>query len=397
MDKILIKCEKLDDFGRGIGFYNGKVVFIPDFLPSEEAYVKIVLEKKKFLEGEVLEFLKVSPDRVEGRCPYEKDGCSLKHLKYEKALEYKENKVKNILLKFAGINSGVRKIVPSPKVWGYRNKVTLKVYGKVGYYKNGTHDFVPIDKYYLANEKINEVISVLNNENLSEVSEITIKAYDEVMIIIKGRMDIKDLTLVCDSIYMNDELVYGKKFVLASILDCKFYVLKDAFFQVNKEMTEKLYSKVLDSLPKDSNKKVLDLYCGTGTIGIFLSKYFKEVIGIEINEDAIESANMNKVLNEADNVKFILGDVSSKLEFLRSYQADIAVVDPPRAGLGKRCVLNILRINPEMIVYVSCDPVTLARDLKLMEDSYEVLEVTPFDMFPQTYHVESVVVLKRKA
>ena len=183
-------------------------------------------------------------------------------------------------MKFAGINSGVRKIVPSPKVWGYRNKVTLKVHGKVGYYKNGTHDFVPIDKYYLANEKINEVISVLNNENLSEVSEITIKAYDEVMVIIKGRMDIKDLTLVCDSIYMNDELVYGKRFVLASILDCKFYVLKDAFFQVNKEMTEKLYSKVLDSLPKDSNKKVLDLYCGTGTIGIFLSKYFKEVIGI---------------------------------------------------------------------------------------------------------------------
>ena len=156
---------------------------------------------------------------------------------------------------------------------------------------------MPIDKYYLANEKINEVISVLNNENLSEVSEITIKAYDEVMVIIKGRMDIKDLTLVCDSIYMNDELVYGKRFVLASILDCKFYVLKDAFFQVNKEMTEKLYSKVLDSLPKDSNKTVLDLYCGAGTIGIFLSKYFKEVIGIEINEDAIEAANMNKVLN----------------------------------------------------------------------------------------------------
>lgn len=396
MNKILVKCEKLDDFGRGICKLQGKVMFVSNFLPGEEAYVKITLEKKKFLEGEVLSLVKKSPDRVLSLCPYEGDGCSLKHLKYEKALEYKENKVKNILKKFAGLDGVVKRIIPAFQVWGYRNKVTLKVQGRLGYYKTGTHDFKAIDKYYLANEKVNEVISILNKEDLSEVSEVIIKAYDEVMVIIKGNVQVNNLKRACDSIYLNDKLVYGKKYVLSSILDDKFYVGKDAFFQVNKEMTEKLYSKVLDSLPKDKNKKVLDLYCGTGTIGIFLSKYFKEVIGIEINKDAIDSALMNKEVNKANNVKFILGDVALKLEFLKDYQADIVTLDPPRAGLGKKCVSDVLNIGPEMIVYVSCDPVTLARDLKLFGDDYEVLEVTPFDMFPQTYHVENVAVLKKK-
>lgn len=396
MNKVLVRCEKLDDFGRGICRVMGKIMFVPNFLPGEEAYVNIILEKKKFLEGEVIEFVSKSPDRVIGLCPYEKDGCSLKHLKYEKALEYKQNKVKEILKKFAGLEGVVKDIVPASNVWGYRNKVSLKVQGKVGYYKNGTHEFAQIDKYYLANEKINKIISILNKEDLSRVTSIIIKAYDEVMVIIDGLMNLDNLKLICDSIYVNNKLVYGKKYVLASILDCKFYIGKDAFFQVNKEMTQKLYSKVLDSLPKDKNKKVLDLYCGTGTIGIFLSKYFKEVIGIEINKDAIDSANMNKVLNEASNINFILGDVSLKLEFLKDYKADIIVVDPPRAGLGEKCVSDILKISPEVIVYVSCDPVTLARDLKLMKDNYNVLEITPFDMFPQTYHVENVAVLKRK-
>ena len=136
MDKILIKCEKLDDFGRGIGFYNGKSGFRFQFFTFGRSLCKDRFRKEKIFGRRSFRILKVSPDRVEGRCPYEKDGCSLKHLKYEKALEYKENKVKNILSKFAGINSGVRKIVPSPKVWSYRNKITLKVYGKVGYYKN---------------------------------------------------------------------------------------------------------------------------------------------------------------------------------------------------------------------------------------------------------------------
>ena len=155
----------------------------------------------------------------------------------------------------------------------------------------------------------------------------------------------------------------------------------------------KLYNKVLEYL--DSGDNVLDLYCGTGTISLFLSKYFDRVIGIEINEEAVRCANLNKKLNHISNAEFICGDASKKIHHLK-FQADSIVVDPPRSGLTSDGINDILKINPKKLVYVSCDPMTLARDLKLLKSNYEVKEVTLFDMFPWTYHVESVVLCIKK-
>ena len=263
--------------------------------------------------------------------------------------------------------------------------------GKIGYFKNGTNDLIEINRCEIASCKSNEIIDILKRNDLSNVREIVIKDFGEVMLIIKGDMNIEELKPLVSSIYINDRLVYGKENIIATLDKFKFYVSKDSFFQVNMDVALKLYNKVLEYL--DGGKSVLDLYCGTGTISLFLSKYFDEVTGTEINEEAVKCAFLNKDLNSISNVRFICGDVSKEIHHLK---ADNIVVDPPRSGLTNEGINDILKISPERFVYVSCDPMTLARDLKLFKEKYEVKEVTLFDMFPWTYHVESVCLLIRK-
>ena len=396
MDEVLVKCERLDDFGRGIGYVSGKIIFVPNLFPFEEAMVKIILNKKKYMVGEVTLLLKKSSDRIEPKCSLENCGCGLKCLKYSKALKFKKNKVIEILKRYAGIEGVVKEIIPSDDVYFYRNKITLKVKdGKLGYFKNGSNELIEIDRCEIASIKSNEIISILKGIDLRGALEITIKDFGEIMIIIKGNMDISKLEGHAASIYMDDKLVYGKENIIAKLGDLKFYVSRESFFQVNLGVALKLYNKVLEYLDNSLGKSVLDLYCGTGTISLFLSKYFSEVTGVEINEEAVKCAFLNKQLNNISNVRFICGDVSQIVHSLK-FQADNIVVDPPRSGLTKEGILDILKIAPSRLVYVSCDPMTLARDLKLFKDEYVIKEVTLFDMFPCTYHVESAVLLVRK-
>lgn len=392
MEEVLVKCERLDHFGRGIGYVLGKIIFVSNLLPSEEALVKIILDKKKYMVGEVVQLVKKSNYRIEPKCPYENCGCALKSLDYFKTLDFKKSKVTNILKRYGNIDDVVKEIVPSDNIYAYRNKITLKIKGgKIGYFKNGTNDLIEINRCEIASKKSNEIIKVLKKSDLSNVREIVIKDFGEVMLIIKGDMNIEKLKPLVSSIYINDKLVYGKEFLIAKLGEFKFYVSKDSFFQVNMDVALKLYNKVLEYL--DGGKSVLDLYCGTGTISLFLSRYFDEVTGIEINEEAVKCAFLNKKLNNISNVRFICGDVS---KLVYDLQADNIVVDPPRSGLTSKGISDILNINPDRVVYVSCDPMTLARDLKLFEEKYIVQEVTLFDMFPWTYHVESVCLLVRK-
>jgi len=370
-----VKCLRLDDKGRGIVKINDKITFIPNLLPDEEAIVKLIINKKKYAEGKVIKLTKESKDRVLPQCPYHNCGCHLKHLDYKKQIEYKQNKIKE-----NSINH-------------YRNKITLKVNKKVGYFSNHTNDFIPINRCELASEKVNNLINILNKEDLSQVTEITIKDFNELMIIIKGTMDITNIKKYAGTIYINDELIKGEKYIDTTLKDLTFKISKDSFFQVNKKMTETLYNIAIDYLGKDKTKTVLDLYCGTGTISLLLSKYFKKVIGIEINKEAIKCANINKEINNINNVEFICGDASKEIKKLK---ADKIIVDPPRSGLTKEGIQDILKIKPETLVYISCDPITLARDLKILNEKYNIIEVTPVEMFPNTYHIENVVLLKLK-
>lgn len=388
-----VKCLRLDHFGRGIAYIDKKIVFVNNLLPTEEALIEITGNKKKYSVGKIVSLEKESLDRVIPKCPYLNCGCALKHLKYEKQLLYKEEKVRDIIKRYACVDTKINKIIPSKSIYNYRNKITLKVDGFLGYYGNGTNNIITIDKCFLASEKMNEIIEKLNTMDLSKVHEITIKEFDGIMLIIKGYLDIEPLKDLVDTIYMNDKLLYGDKYVKTKINDLTFNVSKDSFFQVNIYMVEKLYDKALEYLQNDKDKKVLDLYCGTGTITLLLSKYFKEVIGVEINREAIECANLNKEINGVDNVSFICGDVS---KIINDLKADIIVVDPPRSGLSKEGINDIIKIGPEKMVYISCDPMTLARDLNILSGEYDIKEITPVDMFPNTYHVETITLLEKK-
>ena len=393
MSGIIIKGERLDDKGRAVTKIDGKITFVSNLLPNEEAEVKIINIKRKYNEAKVLKLLKTSSERVVPKCPYLNCGCQLKHLNYQKQLEYKQNKVKEILKKFGNITPKINKIVYDNNINHYRNKITLKVQNSVGFFQNHTNYFIPIKKCELVSEKVNNLIRELNQKDLSKVTEVIIKDFDDIMLIIKGDMDITNL--LAKVIYLNDKLITKNKFVTTKLKGLTFKISKDAFFQVNKYMTEKLYDLALNNLKPDKTKTVLDLYCGTGTISLIMSKHFKKVIGIELNKEAVDCAQENQKTNNIGNVNFICGDASKEIKKIQD-KIDYIIVDPPRSGLTKEGIGHILKLSPEKVVYISCDPITLARDLSLLKEYYDIKEVTPVDMFPNTYHVENVAVLVRK-
>lgn len=403
--------EKLDNQGRGISFINGKITFIDNALPGEEVEIKITKENSKIIEAEVINYIKKSDIRINEICPYGKEcgGCNLLHMNYSNQLKYKYEKVVDIMSRFGNISSDIiRPIIGSPLEFEYRNKITLKVDNKVGYYKNKTNNIIHIDKCLLANEVINNVIYKINSfGNLTGIDEIVIKGMstDEVMLVLYVSSSSNYMNLVNYMketvnniiVYNKNKIVFtnGKSNIIARLHKKQFKVNALSFFQVNLDQTINLYDKVLEYVKEMPNSKVLDLYCGTGSIGQYISDYCEEIIGVEIIKEAIDNAKENALINNISNSKYYVGDTKVVLANNKLH-ANIIIVDPPRAGLDKEVIDDLFKINSERIIYVSCDPITLARDLKLLSEKYIIREVTPFDMFPNTYHVETVCVLDRK-
>lgn len=391
MKKLVVKIENLDHFGRGIAKVNNMPIFVENSLINEEVEIVITKEKKKYMEGFVSNYLKKSPLRVESNCPYydKCGGCDLLHMSYEEQLKYKENKVKEIIKKFSGLEC-VNSIVGSIQ-FNYRNKVTLHVKnGVIGYYKENSNEIISIDKCLLVDERINILIDEIKNLNLNGINKIVIRVTNnESMAIFYGDIN-SNINLRADTIIINSKVTKGNGYIEENIGDLKFIISPTSFFQVNNVGMINIYNKVLDYV---DGGNILDLYCGTGTIGIYVSKKADKVLGIEINDEAIKDALLNKKINNINNVDFISGDVGTVLS-KNKFKFDIVIVDPPRAGLDNNSINNIIKINPKKIIYVSCDPVTLARDLNILKEYYDVLEITPFDMFSNTYHVECVCLLK---
>lgn len=390
MKKLVVKIENLDHFGRGIAKVNNMPIFVENSLINEEVEIVITKEKKKYMEGFVSNYLKKSPLRVESNCPYydKCGGCDLLHMSYEEQLKYKENKVKEIIKKFSGLEC-VNSIVGSIQ-FNYRNKVTLHVKnGVIGYYKENSNEIISIDKCLLVDERINILIDEIKNLNLNGINKIVIRVTNnESMAIFYGDIN-SNINLRADTIIINSKVTKGNGYIEENIGDLKFIISPTSFFQVNNVGMINIYNKVLDYV---DGGNILDLYCGTGTIGIYVSKKADKVLGVEINEEAIKDALLNKKINNINNVDFISGDVGTVLS-KNKFKFDIVIVDPPRAGLDNNSINNIIKINPKKIIYVSCDPVTLARDLNILKEYYDVLEITPFDMFSNTYHVECVCLL----
>lgn len=406
------KIERLDHQGRGITYINGKIAFVKDTLPGEEIELKIIKENSKLIEAEPTSFLKESQLRVKELCPYYKEcgGCNLLHMSYEEQIKYKQSKIVDIMKKYADINSEViKQIVPCDRQFHYRNKVTLKVKEKLGYFKEKTYELIPIEKCLLVNDKINEIIKILNGyTDLSNIKEVVIKSFTdkETMLIIYLQEDEINANLLdCLGKHVDNIIFYdnnkkmikriGKGNIIAKLKEKQFKIGANSFFQVNMDQTLKIYDKIADYLSKIEDSIVLDLYCGVGSIGLYSVSNYAKLIGVEIVPEAIENAKTNAELNGMGNTKFLVGDTKTILMH-SNYKADTIIVDPPRAGLDKSVIEDIKKINPNMLIYLSCDPITLARDLKLLSDLYDVEELIPYDMFPNTHHVETLVKLIKK-
>lgn len=397
-----VEILKLDHFGRGITYLNEKICFVENALPGEIVKVKIVKETKRYLLAKVVDYYRLSDDRVDDNCCYSDvcGGCDLGHLSLDAENGFKCLKVKEILKKFASISSDVVFDTKCINKYGYRNKVVLHGDNNIlGYYEKSSNKIVGIEKCLLADEKINEIVEVLNTmvstDNITEALIRTNNDCDEIMVSLKGEIDdYSVLRNLVDTLIINGEVLLGDGTIISSIGNKKYYVSSDSFFQVNKELTKLLYDEVFNVVEMVNPKKVLDLYCGTGTIGIYISDLVDEVVGVDCSESGIEDANKNIELNNCSNVKFICDKVENVIDNFSDI--DMVVVDPPRAGLDFKTIEHIKRIRAKTLMYISCDPVTLARDLKELSSDYEVITVKPYNMFPRTYHVENVVLLQNK-
>ncbi len=407
MMEQIYTIEKLDHQGRGIIRENGIVIFVENALPKEKVEIQITKEKKNLKEAKVLNYHKQSCDRITPRCPYYKEcgGCHVMHMPYKKQLEWKREKVKEIMMKFVSSNFPIQEIVASEE-WNYRNKATFQVRKEIGYFEYKSNLIVPIEHCDIVDLKINHLFSIIAELDVSDSSQIIFRASkntNQTMIILDtkafvGKNIIDSLKPYTTSIYQKGKewkLLYGKSYIEETIGDFIFKISPNSFFQVNTKQAETLYQLVLKYASLTRDDCVLDLYCGTGTIGLYLSKFCKQVLGIEINRQAIIDARENQKRNHIDNAEFICSDVATIVDKIKE-DYSVIIVDPPRSGLDDKTLFYLKNCNAKRIVYVSCDPVTLARDLKELKEIYHIDELTPVDMFPQTYHVECVCVLNRR-
>ena len=404
-DSYDVVIDRLNHQGKGICSIDGRSVFVLDALPLEKVKIRIDHVSKKFVSGYVLERFNSSSNRVNVACPYYElcGGCDIMHMSYDFQHDFKINKVRDIMNKFVKDDIKILDI-SFDNQFNYRNKATFHVKEGIGFYKEKTYDLIDIDKCLIASMEINNVLNILKKMNLNNVSEVIVRSsyFDKSIMVIFSIVGIVDegyfidcLKDISSSIYIKKDkykLIYGEKYIVDKIGDKKFVISPDSFFQVNTVMAYKLYSKVREYACVDNNTNVLDLYCGTGTIGLFVGG--KSLVGVEINASAIHDANINKDLNGI-NARFICGDSGEVLNKLDK-NFDVVIVDPPRSGLSSLSINEVISVGASRVVYVSCDPVTLARDLNIFKEYYDIKEISLFDMFPNTNHVETVMVLERK-
>ena len=434
--------------GEGIAKIEGYPIFIEGALEGEKVKVKIVKVKKSYAYGKLLEIIEKSEGREEPKCSNYKrcGGCSIQHMNYKKQLDFKWNRVKDCISKIGGISEEIVNypIGMNENPYRYRNKVQLpigKVNGEIviGFYAPRSHNIINIDSCLIQDEVADKVAKLtkkwINKYNIQpatvdgefnpqgilrhimirkgfktgEVMVVLVATKEKVSfidefkkIIIENIEGIKSIVLNVNpkntNVILGEKCItlYGKDIIQDYIGNFKFNISPLSFFQVNPKQTEILYNKALEYANLTGKETVFDAYCGTGTITLFLSQKAKKVYGVEIIEPAIINAKENARINNVNNAEFFVGKSEEIIPQLinEGIKAEIIVVDPPRKGCDIKLLDAIGETKPEKIVYVSCDPSTLARDLKILEEKgYKTMKVQPVDMFPQTSHVENVVLL----
>lgn len=426
-DIIEVNFFDIDYNFNGVGKYENYIVFSRYVLPNETWNIKIKSINKNIIQGLPIKPLELSKERINQICPnFPKcGGCDSLHLDYDNQINYKLNYLKETLKKVGNITNDIDKIIKSDNQYYYRNKVQMPFNDNTyGFYESNTNNIIKTNNCFIHfkinNDIYNDISNLLINNPL-DLRHIVIRNsyyYQDIMIIfiLRKKQDIKNIITPLlnkyqniKSIYINinntnsnvifgdkEYLIYGEKTIKDKILNLDYLISPKSFFQINNLQTEKLYQEAINLANLSKNNNVIDAYCGIGTISLSLSKYVNKVYGIEIVEDAIKDANKNKVLNNINNVDFILGKSEDVIPNLLKYnKIDILFVDPPRKGLDSKLVNTILNNHINKIIYISCNPATLARDLKLLSNNYNINNITMVDMFPNTKHVESVVLMSR--
>ena len=452
-DLVTVSITDMSEEGEGIGKADGFTLFIKDAVVGDEVTAKVIAVKKGYGYGKVMEILKPSKDRVKPVCPVAAPcgGCQLQALSYESQLRFKGDKVKNHLERIGHLTD----VLVNDTIgmdgeggcWHYRNKAQYPVRAgkdgqiKIGFYAGRTHSIIESDKCFIGmpiNEKIVSIVRqwmidlkvrpYKEEDNSGMVRHIMIRSgyfTGEVMVCLVVNSDkmknpvkkelVKRLSVLSEikSICLNIntektnvilgkkmEELYGPGYITDTIGDIRYRISAQSFFQVNPLQTKKLYDTALSYAGLTGEETVWDLYCGTGTISLFLAQKAKKVYGVEIIPAAIDNARINAKSNGFDNTEFYVGKAEEVLPRLykeKGIHADVIVTDPPRKGCEEIVLSTMVSMAPERIVYVSCNSSTLARDLRYLSDhGYQVLKVQPVDMFPQTTGVETVVLLCRK-
>ena len=446
-DVVTVKIEDMSHDGSGIGKADGYTLFIKDAVIGDEVEAKIMKTKKNYGFARLMNVLVPSPDRTEPKCPKARacGGCQLQFLSYEKQLEFKRNKVDGNLRHIGGFQDfAIEKVMGMDDPWRYRNKAQFP-FGKdkdgnivTGFYAGRTHAIIPNRNCYLGveeNEKILDmIISYMEENHVEPYNEETGKGLirhalirygfttKEIMVclIINGESlpkkerliekltKIQGMTSITanvnkkrSNVILGDKIIplWGQDYITDYIGNVKYQISPLSFYQVNPVQTVKLYETALEYAGLTGKETVWDLYCGIGTISLFLAQKAKQVYGVEIVPAAIEDAKKNAELNGIENAEFFVGKAEEVLP--REYEekgiyADVIVVDPPRKGCDEALLTTMLEMKPERNVYVSCDSSTLARDLKILcGEGYELGRVAVCDMFPAGVHVETIVLLSK--
>ena len=391
-----VYIERMDHFGNGIGKIDGKIVFVSGALTGETVDVTITKNKKNYMEASINNVIYKSSKRVKPFCKYFNlcGGCALCHLNYENTLEYKKERVKNILFK-NNITNEINVIKNKNDLY-YRNKIELKIVDKkLGFYEKNSHKLIEINECKITKKSINKVFQFIKNMKLTNAN-VTIRANynDEILIVIFSKETpeiIEPLKYKIAGIILNNKCIYGQEHFMEKVNNFFFQVSYDSFFQVNSYINSCLFDLISENI---IGSVVLDLYSGVGTLSIVSSKKAKKVYAIEVIENAVKNALINAKINKCDNINFILGKVEDKIEYIND-NIDTLIVDPARNGLDKKTIEFINKLKPKKIIYVSCDTQSLSKNLFDLTN-YEVEKLYILDMFSYTYHIETMCILKRK-
>lgn len=441
---LQLEIVDLTSNGEGIGKVNGFPIFIEKALPDERVRVEITKLKKNFALGKMLEVIEPSPERVK---PYAEDlyrygACNLLHLSYQGQLKFKTNLVKENLKRIGKIDVDVNPCLGMAHPYNYRNKSAFpfgmrdgRIVG--GLFAPGTHEIIDLNESVIDNPTTIEIMKYIKRTILAyhivpydEISHSGIlrhvvirhgeKTKEYMVTLVVRTKDIPQLTAFVENLIkafpmvvsvilnvnpdrtnriLGDEeiVLYGNSYIHDYIGDVQFAISSKSFYQVNPTQTKVLYDTVARFANLKGNEVIIDAYCGIGTIGLYLAKQAKAIYGVEIVREAVEDAKYNAKLNGFNNAHFIVGKAEEVIRDWKNdgIQADLIIVDPPRKGCDQRLLDTIVEMKIPRVIYVSCNPSTLARDLNLLKDYYQIHEVQPVDLFPHTSHVECVTLMSR--